>query len=910
MGISNIAVYMLIALATLELGPKVDPSPSSTLSIKEPQISTVVAVPDDTIPESTQEKDATTSRSRSTAAKQAPIAPPETLDTPSHQKSRQQSNPVAAAAVKPPGVPADIFTPQLDQISTSLPPGWVMRLPAQILVSDNLQSQYTVGVFPSSTEPGLTVSLFTCEQPQSCLLGSFVVAANTSVDAQTEFKKHQAAAAPISLANNARGYLLEGPNQSPPSGFSSVMWEQDNQFYTVRFPAQERQNILYMAYSMTQAMPIQSTVALSPASAYPVAVSEVPPQPQPEALTTTTTASPVLEQPPNSLNTANTASVGQATPTPIAQASPDDSVDTESLDTNDLETPSTASVLQSRHPVLTTANQLQQGEVLTNLRVRQSFPAGTSREVGLTGQPTLGVSWGVTDNLELTLDVQTVDNGGPVNQGPFGAQRINPDGTGPNFFQEFTLQAKHRLWENQDGSLALSGVAAASLGNAGRPYRFFEEAGAVANGQNDQIVTSLELPFTVTTGNRLQFTLSPKVAFLPEDNALYFNTPPLPDPGSFGTTFGLAGAVSYQLSPRLLVWGDAFFPLTGNNTINRDTGLPAQFVAFNAGLRYLVNPRLATDLFVSNTLGNTGPLSIVADREYPALGVGVTFLPGITGANRRYAQSYRSTQQPPPATLGGFALLDGGTVRNQQLLTTVQGGEQGLLTGIRYGLLDDLEIGAFLNNIPGTVDESELGFSGKIRFLHQADGDPLTLSGLVTLARSNNVLTNLISNNRNEFEEQGLEKGGFAFSNERNGELFIVTLSTPMHYQFDGGSALWLTPTLGFVQRNGLEIAGFSLGGSVPVLRDLNVIAEAGLEFGGEGNAFIGNDRETVIPWILGLRWNPSSLLGISETNAFSGLQLELYVTNRVGSTPFESLRVRADNDKAIGFGLLLPIQF
>jgi hypothetical protein len=580
-------------------------------------------------------------------------------------------------------------------------------------------------------------------------------------------------------------------------------------------------------------------------------------------------------------------------------------------ETEDLTTTApTAELLQNRQPVLTTADQLRQGEVVTNLRYRQSFPTGTALETGLTGQPTFGISWGVTDNLELTLDTQTVDNSGPVTQGAFNAQRINPDGTGPNFFQEFTFQAKHRLWQNEEGTQALSGVVAASLGNAGRPFRFFNQTGAISNGKNDEIVTSLELPFTIRTNDRWQFTLSPKVAFLPEDNALYFTRPPVDNPGSFGTTFGLAGGVSYRLNPRLILWGDAFVPFTGKNTINRDTGLPAKTVAFNAGLRYLVNPRLATDFFVSNTLGNTGSLSVIADRDNLALGLGVTYLPGITGANRRYSQHFRSTQQPPPDTSAGFGLLDGGTIPNQQLRLSLQGGEQGLITGMRYGLLDDLEIGAFLESVPGNVDESQLGLSGKIRFLHQADGDPFTLSGLVTVARANNVLINLISNNRNELEKRGLEKGGFTFGNEKIGEVLILTLSTPMHYQFKGGSSVWLTPTLGFVQRSGLEVAGLNLGGSVPLARDLDVIAEAGLELSGNGNAFIGNKRETVIPWSVGLRWRPASLLGIPKTSAISGLQLEAYVTNRVGTTPFGSLRVRADNDMAIGAGLVLPIQF
>ena len=909
MPVSNVAIYTLAALTASALSEEANASPSLMLSTKESEANNFV-VAKTTTPEPTKVKNA--------------IAPPETLEiqpdraraSMSRTEGEEEKTGGSLHSGRPPSAkvsvfPTDIFTPYLEQIRTSLPPGLVMRLPSQIGESDkpvDLSSEYIVRVSPSTSQPGLAVSLFTCQEQQpSCLVGSFAVAAKTSIDAQRAFKKYQSAATTMTLANNIRGYLLEGQNKKTSSEFLSVMWEQDDQFYTVMIPAQLRHNLSTIADSMAEAIPIQSTQALPKVSSdTSVTVAEKSPE-ETQALTRTV---PTLEVSNEPLNSVNTNLVEQTKSVPLVQVSPDENADKEFSPTNDSVTPNTTSLLQSRQPVLTTADQLRQGEVITSFRYRQSFPSGTAASIGLTGQPTFGITWGVTNNLELTLDAQTVDNSGPVTQGPFNAQRINPDGTGPNFFQEFTLQAKQRLWQNEEGTQALSAVAAASLGNAGRPFRFFNANGPVSNGENQGVVTSLELPFTIRTHDRWQFTLSPKVAFLPDDNALYFNRLPINNAGSFGTTFGLAGGISYQLNRRLILWGDAFVPLTGNNTINRDTGLPARTVAFNAGLRYLVNPRLATDVFVSNTLGNTGPLSIVADRDNLALGLGVTYLPGITSANRRYSQHFGSTQEPPPSTPAGFALLDGGTIPNKQLLLSLQGGGQGLLTGFRYGLLDDLEIGAFLESIPGKVDESELGLSGKIRFLHQADGDPFTLSGLVTVARANNVLINLVNNNRNELGRQALEKGGFAFSNEKIGELLILTLSTPMHYQFKGGSAIWLTPTLGFVQRSGLEVAGLNFGGSVPLAKDLDVIAEAGLELSGRGNAFIGNKRDTVIPWTVGLRWRPASLLGISEKSAISGLQLEAYVTNRVGTTPFGSLRVRADNEMAIGAGLVLPIQF
>lgn len=832
----SIAAYTLTALAVSELGAQAEAN--SILTVTSPETNNFIS-------ETSSSKLNQLSHKKAEISLNA-IAPPERETQSFSKKIVETSN--LPEIQQPPNAVVSTFPvdldPYLDKIRASLPPGTTIRVPSQVILSNNLKSknnQYELEVYPSTAQSGLTVSIFNCpEKSQSCFLGSLATRVKNSLDIQQELTTYNTTSQPITLANNLQGYLLEELNTK---GYSSVIWEQDNQLYTVRFTEQDRQNLLAIVNSVIEAAPIQSL-------------------------------------------TQNVQETSLIKPKKL-----------------------TITPLNSRQPILATADQLRQGEVINRLRYRQSFPGGSDSQAGLTGQPTFAVGWGVTNNLELTFDAQTVDNSGPVRQGQFLAQRINPDGTGPNFFQEFTLQAKQRIWQNETGNQALSGVVAASLGNAGRPYRFYQPTRAVANGQNNKIVTSLELPYTYKPTDRLQFTLSPKIAFLPEDNALYFNRMPVANSGSFGTTFGLAGGVNYQLNPRLLLWGDAFVPLTGNNSINRDTGSPTKTIAFNAGLRYLVNPRLATDLFVSNTLGNTGALSLVADR-FPSLGIGITYLPGVTGANERIAQHFNSTQQPPPDTSAGFALLDGGTIANKQLRLSVHGGSQGLLTGIRYGLLDDLEIGTFLNSIPGTVDESELGFSGKIRFLHQADGDPFTLSGAVTVARANNVLVNLVNNDRNQFQKLGLEKGGFDFSNEKVGELFIITLSAPMQYQFKGGSAVWLTPTLGFIQRNGLQIAGVNFGGSVPLAKDLEAIAEAGYDFSGKGNAFVGNNRATIIPWSVGLRWRPASLLGISEKSAIAGLQLEAYLTNRVGSTPFESMRVRADNATALGVGLTLPIQF
>lgn len=162
-----------------------------------------------------------------------------------------------------PAQPADVFTPHLERIQQTLPPNFKMRLPDAILLNEpadeELIETLRVRVFASAAAPGVVVGLYTCDDPtQFCLVGTFAVTAVQSRVGQQQFAEHRAAATPITLSPTVRGYLLEGFQRSPRSGFSSVMWQQDGMLYSIRFAYPERQNILYMAKSMVIGVPVVS----------------------------------------------------------------------------------------------------------------------------------------------------------------------------------------------------------------------------------------------------------------------------------------------------------------------------------------------------------------------------------------------------------------------------------------------------------------------------------------------------------------------------------------------------------------------------------------------------------------------------------------------------------------------------
>ena len=555
-----------------------------------------------------------------------------------------------------------------------------------------------------------------------------------------------------------------------------------------------------------------------------------------------------------------------------------------------------------------TARHLGQGEVLINLHTRTFFfpdlvENGVDDNDSAVNFNT-GFSWGITDELQLTLQFQHVDSSSPIKQGEFTSERTEDN--------EAALELKQRIWSNQSETQSLSGVISASWGTRGFMFTRGQE---VTEINNRDIFVSLAVPFSTSVGDRWEFNLSPTLAFFRDESAVFFHRLPDDDDSSFGTVLGLGGGVSYRVNSRLSIFGDVFFPLTGNNSINRDSGEPDRAIAYNAGLRYLTNPRLALDVYASNTFATFAPLSLTADRDFMGLGANLVFMPDVFKANRRYGDSFQTPQKETESlTTDGLAFFDGGTLPSGKFAFLLQGGNQGVLTALRYGFLKDFEGGIFLDYVAGEVDESEQGISGKVRFLNQGENAPITLSVAATASLTNEPFINFIENDTTAFERFDLDKSVPFFTpggDERfEGKLIIFTISLPIHYEINQGTAVWATPIFGYVQRQGLEIGGFNLGTSIALSQEINFIGEVGANFAGEGNAFIDGQLQDEIPWSIGVRWTPLSLLNREAAANNSDPYLELFLTNRVGSSTWHQLRVRENNDVGVGVGLSIPFSF
>ena len=547
-----------------------------------------------------------------------------------------------------------------------------------------------------------------------------------------------------------------------------------------------------------------------------------------------------------------------------------------------------------------TAKQLDNGEVTINFDTRTFFfpnlvEGGVDNDDSAVNFNT-GFSWGISDSLQLVLQFQHVDSSSPIKQGEFISERTEDN--------EAALELKQRIWNNEAG-LALSGVISASWGTRGF---MFTRDGEATEVNNRDIFTSLAVPFTANVGDRWQFNIIPTVAFFKDESAVFFRRIPGSD-DSFGTVFGLGGGVSYKINSKLFILGDVFLPLTGNNSINRGSGKPDKAIAYNVGFRYLTNPRLAVELYATNTFASYAPLSLTADRDFLGLGASVVFMPDLVAANRKYG--VQGSNDTELITRDGLAYFDGGTLPSGKLALQLQGGNQGVLTALRYGVLKDFEAGIFLDYIEGDIDESEQGISAKVRFLNQAENAPFTLSFAATASLTNEPFINFVNDDADAFEDRDLDKSIPFFTpggdDGRNGKLILATFSLPVHYEINSSAAVWFTPILGYVQRDGLELGGFNLGGAIAVSEEVSLLTEVGANFFGEGNSFIDGQLEDRIPWTAGVRWTPLSLFNLEPSENNSNPYLELYLTNRVGSSTWHQLRVREDNDLGVGIGLFAP---
>jgi hypothetical protein len=530
------------------------------------------------------------------------------------------------------------------------------------------------------------------------------------------------------------------------------------------------------------------------------------------------------------------------------------------------------------------------GRVIVELRSRY-FPIPGDVVPGLTLQPTITVRWTPLARLRLAIDAQTVDNQGPGRQGPFRVSRMLDDessGRG-NYPQEIAVAADVRLWRRSPVALWLGGTV--STGN--RSYRFVDSLGASVSSQNRREVVSTIEPRIALDGRWGMVSVGAVTAWYPGDNVLYYRQLPTLTGETFGTaTFATAHA-GIALGSRWVLDGRVGIPLSGRNTVVRETGLAEAIPVFDAGLVFRVHQGLALRAFASNALGNSGALALVADREYVAVGGGIEVVPGRSSflSRQRFRQAGRDVRAPSgTGTLIApwFADISGSGFRTSFAAS-------GIHASFGGPLVPGLTTVLYLDHTRGVRDEGELGAMGAVRLIAQAEGSPADVGVLVSASVSNNVLVNLLSGQADEFVLRGFERSGYDFGGERidDGRAYLLTAAIPLSRRTEGGSRLWMTPVVSGIQRRGIEVSGLALGLDSEPARALGGSIALGIPIGAHGNVLHDDSRDRAVAWHTAAHWRFRN----------RPLVASVFMTNRVGDSPFHSLRVRADGRLALGLG-------
>ncbi|MGQ0639604.1 MAG: hypothetical protein ACT4P6_02370, partial [Gemmatimonadaceae bacterium] len=103
----------------------------------------------------------------------------------------------------------------------------------------------------------------------------------------------------------------------------------------------------------------------------------------------------------------------------------------------------------------------------------------------------------------------------------------------------------------------------------------------------------------------------------------------------------------------------------------------------------------------------------------------------------------------------------------------------------------------------------------------------------------------------------------------------------------------WGAPSVSAVQREGVELVGLAGGITWPLPADLRATFETGVPLNSQGNALQPTSRVRRIPWGTSFAWTiPGTLF-----------TFDAYASNRVGNSPFHTLRVRAHGTTEFGVG-------
>ncbi len=462
---------------------------------------------------------------------------------------------------------------------------------------------------------------------------------------------------------------------------------------------------------------------------------------------------------------------------------------------------------------LPTGNQLSPGDIKIDFSVTttsaESSP-GTGNQTYFTY-----FDWGYRENIQLGLSFMLNDD---PTQRPVNGRNITQQ------YQSVGPNVKYRFYEDNNWKLGL----AASL----EAFQIYSGPGLFNNRTvptvNDIVLPAIQFPATYTPSPEVQLSFVPGVVFYPDTvNGTEF----------FGTIFNIGAGISWKPIKQLGLFANTTLPLgPGNNAFGSTRDFSRQLL-WTFGANLTVTPSINLQLHGTNSFGGTPATGILPlpSTEGDQFLFGGTFT--LVPSNKEKPENIYQTARSQQLLLGGFTITSPYvvTMRKFALNGAIDTGGS-YSADIIYSPVNQFQFEVLIAQIEDFDTKTILGasigdnlqyrFGGKLNFVNQLKGAPVSFSGRVSVGRE---------------------------SGDQQGYWF---LEAPLMYEFNPQVAVLFSPKT--VVTGGNSLFGLGFGLNYGVTRNLQLIAEVTPLLTGETTV-----------WSAGARYFP-----------FVNFALDLYGTN------------------------------
>ena len=505
-----------------------------------------------------------------------------------------------------------------------------------------------------------------------------------------------------------------------------------------------------------------------------------------------------------------------------------------------------------------TSETLSQGEI--RLKIGQVSPLSSGYAKGTGNQNYLGETYyGFQDNFLISIFYTDADD-------PLTKRIVNLDTQPENRWSTYGSSIKWKFLENPQFKIAIEGSIENWLVQSGgcsgsncstNTSNIFNSSTSMV--ENNNLVGSISLPIGITYFSNLDFTISPKVSFLPEIQSNQYG-----EGDFYGNNYGIGFGIAYKALDRLKTFTSYYFPI-GDSTNSFDDQLNfSKTSIYTLGLNYSIDSRTNFEAILSNGFGlspATSVLSIPSSEEI-LYGFNIIYTP--TNFDNYY--DTRNQSSANSKFVNGLSVSNNSFINSEDSKLNIFYDVNGSWNSRYEKALSQRFI---IDLTAGVIDKGILSKSNFKSYF--SPGNTILRGGAKAILYSNK--------NKNVFTSALRGSFGRVLAESKSGYFFGESINS---YDFNEKLSFNLNPKIG-VTGSG-EAIGLGTGLHWKFLKEITLISETNIPI---------NNAENNITF------------GIRYTPAESNKHFDLYTSNAFSFIDMGQLMKREKNILGVNLGIL-----